>query len=214
MAEDLGGGGGGTIPTNRTGQSTYNKGTKETTTRTPGQFGQFQTNDLAFLLQTMQNSPDYAAQALRLALGQTGRPLGRFASARDNMYGRALQTALSLGGQGGFGSVEDIANQFLQQGVQGNDLMGLGQKMGQQALGEDFSNVDSLTMEKILKSGLALQGLSMGDLGGAVNSGYLDDVIWGDKARAMRLGYAGDQTNFADLLNGSKYKNAMQNFGR
>lgn len=204
--------GGGSTPTEKVGQSTYNTTTGQT--NSPGSFGQFKTNDIAFLIQAMQNSPDYAAQALRLALGQTGRPLGRFASARDNLYGRALQSALSMGGLPGMGSTQDIANQFLEQGVQGNDLMGYGNKVGQAALGQDFSGVDSLTMEKILRAGLALQGLSMGDLGGSVANGNLEDIIWQDQARGLKNGFAGDQTNFADLLNGSKYKAAMGAFGR
>lgn len=204
-------GGGGKAPAEKVGQSTYNTTTGETTN--PGRFGQFATNDIAFLLQAAANSPDYAAQALRLALGQTGRPLGRFAAARDNLYGKALQSALALGGLPGMGTTQDIASQFLDQGVLGNDLMGYGNKLGQQALGMDFSGVDSLTMEKILRDGLALQGLSMGDLGGAVANGNLEDIIWQDQARGLKNGFGGDVTNFADLLNGSRYKAAMSAFG-
>lgn len=194
----------------RVQQSAYNTKTGTST----GNFGGLHTDDMAFLLQAMQNSPDYAAQAIRMALGQTGRPLGRFAGARDSLYGKAMQAALALGGLPGMGSTQDIAQQFLQQGVQGNDLLGLGEQFGQQALGQDFSGVGSPTMEKILRAGLALQGLNMGDLGGQVASGNLDDIIWQDSARGLKNGFAGDQGNFADLLNGSRYKTAMLGVGR
>ncbi|MBP9897787.1 MAG: hypothetical protein KBF28_05400 [Gemmatimonadales bacterium] len=189
-------------------QGTYNT----TTGQSSGKFGQFKTDDMAFLLQAMQNSPEYAAMALRLAQGQKGRPLGRFAGARDNLYGKALQSALSFGGLNGMGSLESIANDFLTQGVQGNNLLGYAGGLGQQARGQDFAGVDSLTMEKILRAGLALEGLNMGSLGGEVNSGYLDDVIWQDEARGLQQGFGGDETNFADLLNQSKYKRAMSAF--
>ena len=203
------GSGGGSTPTEKVGQGAYN--TKTGTTQ--GKFGQFKTNDMAFLLQAAMKDPDYAAQILRLAQGQTGRPLGRFAGARDSLYGRALQSALSLGGLPGMGDIEGIANDFLTQGVQGNDLMGYSNKLGQRAAGIDFTGISSPQMEDILRQGLALQGLSMGGLGGAVNSGYLDDLIWKDQARNF-ADSGNDQTNFADLLNGSRYKQAMSGIGR
>jgi hypothetical protein len=177
-----------------------------------GNFGQFATKDLAFLMEAMQRSPEYAAMAIRLALGQKGRPLGRFADARDSLYGKAMQSALSLGGAPGMGGVTDIANDFLNQGVLGNNLIGYAGGLGQKARGVDFTGMGSVTMEKLLRAGLALEGLNMGSIGGEINSGYLDDVIWGDEARSLQKRTEGDASNFADLLKGSRYQQAMNTF--
>lgn len=208
--------GGGDYRTSSPPQAAYRLGQGQTNadtgqTYTPGRFGQFQTNDLATLWDQAKRDPAMAAMILRLAQGQTGRPLGFLAGDRDSLYGKALQTALSLGGLGDFGSVSDIANQFLQQGVLGNDLTGYASGLGQGVLGMDFAGMDSDTMSQALQAGLALQGIDMGGIGAAQHKGQLQDILWAALEREL-ADKNNDQKNFADLLQGSPYQQAMQAF--
>lgn len=197
-------------PADRLTSTTTNTGTGQT--RTSGRFGQFQTDDMAFLLQAAASDPRSAALILRLAQGQQGRPLGRFAGARDSLYGNAFQAALGLAGTPGFGTLEDMAGDFLNEGVTGNDLLGYAGGLGQQALGVDFTGMETGDMEEILKAGLALQGLNMGGIGQSVRGGQLDDIIWQDIMRSFQN--RDDSRNFADLLQNSPYQKAMSVFGR
>lgn len=198
----------------RVGKQLTNADTGETTT--PGRFGQFQTNDMAFLLRAAAADPENAAAILRLALGQTGRPLGRFAGAWDKMHGEAFQTALALagadgaGGQG-FGTLEDIAGGYLDNALLGNDLLGYAGGLGRRVAGMDFTGMDSALMDQFLNAGLALQGLNMGGLGQRQRKGQLDDVIWADIVRNFEN--PGSEKNFADLLKGSPYQRAMSAYG-
>lgn len=176
-------------------------------------FGKLQTNDMAALLQAAANDPDRAAQILRMAQGQTGRPLGRMADFRDSLYGRAFQTALSLAGTDGQGDLQGMAGDFLSKGVQGNDLIGHTGNLARTAMGQDFAGIDSATMEKIARAALAMQGLNMGSLGGAVQQGRLDDLVYSDWERNL-TDSGNDQRNWADLLKGSRFQQSMQNYGR
>jgi hypothetical protein len=183
-----------------------------TSTGTTGRnFGDFWTDDIGFLLNAAKANPDNAAMILRLAQGQTGRPLGRFAAARDNLRGNAFQAALALAGAGDFGNLEDMAGDFLNQGIYGNDLLGYTGGLGQQVAGMDFTGMDSDLMESILKAGLALQGNNMGGFGKAQRQGQLDDVIWQDIVRNF-ANPNNDEKNFADLLTNSPYQRAMAAF--
>lgn len=211
----------------RPGDQVQNRQYNTTTGKTQGQFGQFKTDDLIGLLMAAENDPKRAAQIWRLANGQSGPQLGFMGAFRNGLYGQAMQAALSLVGSGtpgatdykaglpglsGNGGLEDMANQWLQ-AANSNDLAGFSNKLGQQALGMDFGGVSSPNMEDILRTALGLQGLSMGSLGGAVQKGRLDNVVNAGWERDL-ANTGNDQINFADLLNQSKYKNAMQNFGR
>ena len=207
-------GGGGAAPVEKiTGRGVTNA--KTGTTVSPGRFGQFQTNDLATMYAAAQDDPDIAAMLLRLAQGRAGRPLGLLASTRDNLYGKAFQTALSLAGAGGgqFGDVEDMGNDFLQNAVLGNNLIGYGQGLSNDILGMDFSGIDAPTMQALLQGGLALGGIGMGGIGKRVNQGYLQDILWDTLARELGDTNQSDK-NFADLLANSPYKRAMAAFGR
>lgn len=176
-------------------------------------FGQFQTDDLAALLQAAANDPDRAAQILRLARGETGRPLGRMADFRDALYGRSFQTALSLAGMDGMGTMEGMAGDFLNNAVLGNNLAGYAGGLGRQVAGMDWEGVDSATMERALRAGLALQGINMGAMGGSIQQGRLEDIVWDDWARSLG-NTQNDTRNFSDLLANSPFIRAMQAFGR
>lgn len=194
----------------RLGKQLTNTNTGETTN--PGSFGQFNTDSLGFLLQAAKGDPSAAAMILRLAQGQTGRPLGRFANQWDDLYGKAFQTALSLAGSGAdMGTLQNSAEDFLNQGVLGNDLLGYTSGLGQKVAGMDFSGMDTDTMDAMLKAGLYLQGLNMGGLGQAQRKGQLDDIIWADLVRNFQS--PGQTKNFADLLSNSPYQRAMSSFG-
>lgn len=188
------------------------------TTQTPTggtakSFGQFSTNDLASMLQAAANDPDRAAQILRLAQGQTGRPLGRMADFRDSLYGRAFQTALSTAGLDGFNDLQGTAQNFLNQGVMGNNLIGYSGDLGRKLAGQSFDGVNSTDMEKQLRAALALEGLNMGSMGGSVQQGRLDDLSYADWARSL-ADSSNDTRNFADLYNGSKFQRSLANYGR
>lgn len=206
------------LPTGQSldGQQTQDAAPQTSTTNGTGtnkNFGQFSTNDLASLLQAAANDPDRAAQILRLAQGQTGRPLGRMADFRDSLYGRAFQTALSTAGLDGFSDLQGTANNFLQQGVQGNNLIGYSGDLARQLAGQSFEGVNSTDMEKQLRAALALQGLNMGSMGGSVQQGRLDDLTYADWARSL-ADSGNDTKNFADLYNGSKFQRSIANYGR
>jgi len=193
--------------------SVVKRATNANTGATMGNFGQLQTNDLATMWEMAQNDPDIAAMILRMAQGQTGRPLGLLSGKRDDLYGKAFQTALSLAGVKGFGDIEDVAGDFLSQAVNGNDLMGYGNQMGQKVLGMDWTGIDAPTMQAALKGGLAMQGIGMGGIGQSVNSGFLNDLIYSTLAREIQDKNK-SEINFADLLANSPYQRAMQAFGR
>lgn len=180
---------------------------------TPRNFGQLQTTDMAGLLQAAANDPDRAAQILRLAQGQQGRPLGRMADFRDSLYGRAFQTALATAGLDGFSDLQGTANDFLGKGVQANNLIGYSGDLSRRLGAQSFEGVDSATMEKQLRAALALQGLNMGSLGGAVQQGRLDDLTYEDWARNL-ADSSNDTRNFADLLRDSKFRRSIVDYGR
>lgn len=186
--------------------------TNADTGQTARSFGKFNTNDIAFLLQAAAGSPESAATILRLALGQTGRPLGRFASAWDDLHGGAFQTSLALAGADGFGNLESMADDYLSNALQGNDLLGYAGGLANKIGGMDFSGMETADMDKFLKAQLALNGLNMGGLGQSQQSGRLDDLIWQDIVR--NFADPGTNKNFADLLANSPYQRAMQAFGR
>lgn len=177
--------------------------------RTPGRLGQFQSDDLSTALAAAQGDPDLAAMLVRAAMGQSGRGKGFLSDFRGNRYGKAFQAATALGGLEGFGSTGDIAEQLIA-AIQGNTFNDYAGDLGQQAMGLDFSDMGSKQMEAILRSGLGLEGMNMGSLGGAVNTGYLDDLIYSALEREMGDGFGKGDGNFADLLGGSRFQTAMR----
>lgn len=203
--------------TGNTGQQPQKVGrgyTNADTGVTGGYFGKFQTNDITSALEMAAKDPSVAAMLLRLAMGQKGRGLGFMSDLRDSLYGNAFQAALGTAGLPGMGTKEDLAGDFLQNAVQGNNLAGYGNDLGQRLLNFDYSGISSPDMQDMLSAGMALQGIGMGGLGRSVNSGYLQNLLWDAWTRDLGQGMGDNETNFADLLANSPYYRAMQAFGR
>jgi hypothetical protein len=192
-------------PAQRLGQQTTNEQTGATETRT---FGQAQIGDWATALKMAQGDPAIAAQLLRMAMGGKSRGLGFMSDTRDTLYGQALQAALSLANTSGFGDTTNIMDDFLTNGVQGNDLLGYTSGLASKIGGMDFGGMSSPDIEKFLRTQQYMKGLSGGSLGNSANNGYLENLLWEAMQRELGGGYA-DETNFADLLKNSRYAQAM-----
>jgi hypothetical protein len=84
--------------------------------------------------------------------------------------------------------------------------------MGRRAAGMDFTGVTSEAMEAMLRAGLGLSGMNMGSIGGAIQKGRLDDLVYEDELRNLQDKNF-DMQNFDDLYRNSRYRQTMTRFG-